>query len=261
MQTWSLEHEPGTRSQQALAKVIDQVGRPDFARRGLAQLNRLLRVGSWSVYRLHSEQAPVLHLSASQGVADTTAACFAIYRDAGLYRRDRSFEAVRTQRRPGRCMLLRMHASEAPNAEHREAIYQRHGMLERLSVARLDDDGSLLSMNLYRHDAQGSFDGVDVAQLASIAAPLLAAVSRHAGLTTAPRPMGPRAVLTARCPALTSRELDVLERLLQGLTYDGIAADLGLSVGSVKTYRARAFDRLGIHFRNELFAGLLAAAG
>jgi DNA-binding NarL/FixJ family response regulator len=261
MQTWSLEHEPGTRSHQALAKVIDQVGRPDFARRGLAQLNRLLRVGSWSVYRLHSEQAPVLHLSASQGVADTTAACFAIYRDAGLYRRDRSFEAVRMQRRPGRCMLLRMHASEAPNAEHREAIYQRHGMLERLSVARLDDDGSLLSMNLYRHDAQGPYSADDVTRLASIAAPLLAAVARHTGLISAPRPIGPRAALAARCPALTSRELDVLERLLQGLTYDGIAADLGLSVGTVKTYRARAFDRLGIHFRNELFAGLLAAAG
>jgi DNA-binding CsgD family transcriptional regulator len=258
MQTWSLEHEPGTRSQQALADVIGQVGHPDFARRSLAQLNRLLPVGSWSVYRLRSEQAPVLHLSASQGVADTTAACFAIYRDAGLYRRDRSFEAVRNQRRPGRCLLLRMHASEAPNAEHREAIYRRHGVIERLSVARLEGDGSLLSMNLYRHEAQGRYSGDDVAQLATIATPLLAAVARHADLSAAPPSASPRVALKARCPALTPRELDVLERLLQGLTYDGIAADLGLSVGTVKTYRARAFDRLGIHFRNELFAGLLA---
>jgi DNA-binding NarL/FixJ family response regulator len=46
----------------------------------------------------------------------------------------------------------------------------------------------------------------------------------------------------------------VLQRLLDGLTYDGIAADLGLSVASVKTYRARAFERLGIHFRSQLFA-------
>jgi DNA-binding CsgD family transcriptional regulator len=61
------------------------------------------------------------------------------------------------------------------------------------------------------------------------------------------------------CPALTARELDVLERLLQGMTYDGIAADMGLGVGTVKTYRARAFARLGIHFRSELFAGLMAA--
>jgi DNA-binding CsgD family transcriptional regulator len=38
------------------------------------------------------------------------------------------------------------------------------------------------------------------------------------------------------------------------MTQDGIASDLGLTVPTVKTYRNRAFARLGIHFRNELFA-------
>lgn len=54
-----------------------------------------------------------------------------------------------------------------------------------------------------------------------------------------------RAALVARCPTLTVRELDVCERLLRGWTCDGIAADLRLSVTTVKTYRARAFDRMG----------------
>ena len=39
-----------------------------------------------------------------------------------------------------------------------------------------------------------------------------------------------------------------------------IAVDLGVSPGTVKTYRNRAFDRLGIHHRNELFA-LVAGIG
>lgn len=56
---------------------------------------------------------------------------------------------------------------------------------------------------------------------------------------------------------LTDRELDVCARLLQGMTHEGIATDLGLSVPTVKTYRNRAFARLGIHFRNELFARVL----
>ena len=55
-------------------------------------------------------------------------------------------------------------------------------------------------------------------------------------------------------PGLTERELDVCARLLQGMTQEGIACDLGLSLPTVKTYRNRAFSRLGIHFRNELFA-------
>ena len=46
-------------------------------------------------------------------------------------------------------------------------------------------------------------------------------------------------------------------RLLQGMTYEGIANDLGLSAPTVKTYRNRAFARLGIHFRSELFARVL----
>ncbi len=47
-------------------------------------------------------------------------------------------------------------------------------------------------------------------------------------------------------------------RLLQGMTQDGIASDLGLALPTVKTYRNRAFARLGIHFRNELFARVLS---
>lgn len=55
-------------------------------------------------------------------------------------------------------------------------------------------------------------------------------------------------------PGLTPRELDVCARLLQGMTHEGIACDLSLSLPTVKTYRNRAFARLGIHFRSELFA-------
>lgn len=66
-----------------------------------------------------------------------------------------------------------------------------------------------------------------------------------------------RAMLAARCASLTGREPDVLERLLQGMTYDGIAADIGSSIDTVKTYRARAFRKPNIRFKNELFARLL----
>ena len=53
------------------------------------------------------------------------------------------------------------------------------------------------------------------------------------------------------CPRLTQRELAVCERLLRGLTFEGIAADLGVSAATAKTYRNRAFERLGIHHRND----------
>jgi DNA-binding CsgD family transcriptional regulator len=202
-----------------------------------------------------------MHLSASRGVPDTTGDCFAIYRDAGLYHRDRSFDAVRAQGEPGGAVMLRMHADEAPSADHRQAIYVRHGMVERLSVARLEDDGSLLAVNLYRHAPQGRFGDAQLAHFGQLAPTLLAAVARHAEWQdeqAAPAmDGGHREALRRRCAALTERELDVLERLLRGMTYDGIAADLGLSLATVKTYRARAFGRLDIRFKSELFAAFM----
>jgi DNA-binding CsgD family transcriptional regulator len=234
----------------ALVPLVGAIGAPDFAGRALQGINESgLHAASWSVYELRPEQLPVLHLSSSVGVADTTGQCFAAYLD-GLYRRDRSFDCVR----PGHAAVLRMHADEAPSQDHREAIYLRHGMLERLSVVqRGPDSQALLAVNLYRHLHQGRFGAAELAGFTELAPLLLAAVQRHLSLAPA-KPASPRETLQRRCAALTERELDVCERLLRGWSYDGIAADLGLSLATVKTYRARAFERLGLHFKSELFA-------
>jgi DNA-binding CsgD family transcriptional regulator len=234
----------------ALAPLVGAIGAPDFSGAALRGVNESgLPAASWSVYELRPDQLPVLHLSSSVGVADTTQQCFAAYLD-GLYRRDRSFDAVR----PGHAAVLRMHADEAPSLDHREAIYLRHGMLERLSVVqRTPGTGALLAVNLYRHQHQGRFGAAELAGFAELAPLLLAAVQRHLSLAPV-KSTSPRETLHRRCPALTQRELDVCERLLRGWSYDGIAADLGLSLATIKTYRARAFERLGLHFKSELFA-------
>ncbi|MBI5255008.1 MAG: helix-turn-helix transcriptional regulator [Burkholderiales bacterium] len=240
--------------QHGLGAVIGAIGRSDFACAGLQGLNAAgLKAASWSVYQVWRERLPVLHLSSSVGVADATQSCFRAYHD-GLYRIDRSFDTVA----PGHAAVLRMHADEAPNTAHREAIYRRHRVLERLSVVQRGDDGSLFAVNLYHHEHQGRFSEGECAGFASLAPLLLAAVQRHLALLPQPA-AGPREALRARCPALTERELDVCERLLRGWSYDGIAADMGLSVATVKTYRARAFERLGMHFKSELFAAFVPA--
>lgn len=250
-----------------LGDVVGAIGDADFATRALDALNATpVRAASWSVYRAGRQQPPVLHLSASRGVADTTRHCFAAYR-AGLYRADRSFDAVR----PGHAAVLRMHADEVPSADHREAIYRRHGVLERLSVVTRPDDDTVFAVNLYHHEHQGRFSPGEIEGFAHIAPLLLACVQRHVRLCPGAspevaahgaslHPASSRTALLARCPALTERELDVCERLLRGWSYDGIAADLGLSLATVKTYRARAFERLGMHFKSELFAAFLPRA-
>jgi DNA-binding CsgD family transcriptional regulator len=242
-------HERGANA--ALGALVGAVGRPAFAQDGLAALNRLLDAGSWSIYQVWPDREPLMHGSASHGVADTTGDCFRAYRDGGLYRCDRSFDLVR-QQRAGDAVLLRMHADEVPNPAHRDTIYVRHAVVERLSLAWTRSDGSLLAINLYHHAHQGRFGAQEMERFADVAPVVRAATERHIELSATPA--DPGSTLKQRCPKLTTRELEVLVRLADGLTYDGIAADLGLSVGTVKTYRARAFERLGIHFKAQLFS-------
>ncbi|MGJ7579981.1 helix-turn-helix transcriptional regulator [Variovorax sp. RHLX14] len=258
--------EPATRTSThdahaAMADVIDAMGRDHFASSALASLSRAMGIGSWSVYRLWRDRPPVMHLSASRDLVDTTGECFSIYRDRRLYLRDSSFEAVRRDGVTGRAVMLHMRAEEAPNTEHRDAIYRNHGMVERVSVARAEADGSLLAVNAYSHDAARCSGEAMAERFGDIASTLIAVVARHVEWTAAAvaaPPPSTRDALRNRCPALTDRELDVLERLLKGITYDGIAADMQLSVCTVKTYRARAFERLDIHFKSELFALFVA---
>ena len=266
MQSWTIAAPaPAQKDVQAcLAGVIGAVGDSAFPQAALASVNGALHAASWSVYRVWQDRAPVLHLSSSLGVRDTTRDCFQVYRD-GLYKRDRTFDAYSEASAGGETLMFRLGARDFPNRDHREAIYLRHKVSERLSIVAPQDDESILAVNLYHHDHQGSFTDAELANFEQIAMGLLATVRRHIELTE-PAPAGAvrpdlpalYGALQRHCPALPARELDVCARLLQGLSYDGIAADLSLSVATVKTYRRRAFERMGLHFKSELFAAVVA---
>ena len=176
--------------------------------------------------------------------------------------------------------------------EHQARVYEAHGMVERVSIYEPEVDGSLFAVNFYRHEHQPALSDAQIGDFEGLAPALLALARKHIALTRpGPGPgthplshagqAGQAGLATQRLPSasagspglhamspavlrerllavhdgLTARELDVCVRLLQGMTQEGIACDLGLSVPTVKTYRNRAFARLGgIHFRNELFA-------
>jgi DNA-binding CsgD family transcriptional regulator len=235
------------RAVDAMAGVVACIGSAGFANEALAQINRWMPISWLSVFRLYEHQPPRMPASGSYHAPDGTVESWEVYRSS-LYREDQTFLAAREQVRERRKMLVHWHAREIAPA-HRERIYTRHGLRERLSVVCRDKDDSLLAINLYRHEDLPVFTDEEIEWVGSGANLLTSCVQRHLEL-----------VGFAACAAdavfegLTRREREVCERMLKGWTYDGIAMDLGVSAGTVKTYRDRAFDRLGIHHRNELFA-------
>lgn len=56
---------------------------------------------------------------------------------------------------------------------------------------------------------------------------------------------------------LSQGEVQVCARILHGMSNEGIALDLGIKPESVMTYRKRAYQRIGIATRHELFCWYL----
>lgn len=282
MQLWPVSLPAHDTPHAAAAGLIDCIARPDFGRRTLARLNRSLPLAWWTVYRVFDDQAPRLCAHGSFDAPDIALDCWRIYR-SGVYRADTHFHAARAEVRgnlASNAVVTHCVADDFGRA-HREQIYQAHSLSERLSLVSNDDDGmegALLAVNLYRHRAQPRFSAAEIDTVFALAAPLLAVVRRHVELgataaagrdeddtLTFDEPSALPTQLAAQrlhrlCPELTERELAVCERLLRGWTFDGIAADLGVSPSTAKTYRNRAFGRLGIHHRNALFALVLGQA-
>lgn len=278
MQLWPVSLPTTEAPHAAAAGLIDCIARPDFGRRTLARLNRSLPLAWWTVYQVFDDQPPRLCAHGSFDAPDIALDCWRIYR-SGVYRADTHFHAARAEVRgsaASSAVVTHCVADDFGRA-HREQIYQAHSLSERLSLVSngADDggNGALLAVNLYRHRAQPRFGTKDLDTVFALAAPLLAVARRHVELS-APGHDAAGDVLTLdapaalpvqqaaqrlrrRCPQLTERELAVCERLLRGWTFDGIAADLGVSPSTAKTYRNRAFGRLGIHHRNALFALVL----
>ena len=250
----------------ALGGMVQRLGDAGFASSLLQELAPVLPAASWSVYRTGRHCQPTLFMSASHGIPDTTRDCWWAYL-SGPYRSDRTWgESVAAAPSTRLCHLT---ASEV-GGEHQARVYEAHGMAERVSIVEHENDGAVFAVNFYRHQHQRPFLDRQISDFETMAPVLLALARKHIALaqhqpvalpTTPTPPHG----LPQQLPALrerllrahaglTERELDVCTRLLQGMTQEGIACDLGLSLPTVKTYRNRAFGRLGIHFRNELFA-------
>jgi DNA-binding CsgD family transcriptional regulator len=253
MRQWNL-HSPTTHGH-ALGGLIGLMGQQNFEAQFLSHLQEVVPAASYAIYRTGGQCVPTRFMSASLGVADHTHACWKAYL-SGPQKQDQTLAGPALA--IGDAMLCHITDQEIPK-RHKALVYEPHGMKERLSVIQ-QEAASVFAINFYRHEHQRPFSEAHLSDLAALAPLLLTLVQKQIALVT-PQAQNPvRHVghwmekLKARHPTLTDRELEVCARLLTGMTQDGIASDLGLSLATVKTYRNRAFDRLGIHFKSQLFS-------
>lgn len=248
----------------ALARVIERLGRDDFGAALIEWLAPALHPAHATAFRYDNEARSRVVMTASAGGGPAALQSARVYAGSGLARLDRlrglippRGEAV--DRAPA---IVRLRREEIADTAYREQLWDRFGLVDRLSALALID-GHWSAFNLYRDRAGGPFEARELARFAALAPLLLALLGRHLAALQPAAQEGPATRLTPeaaeamlrRLPArLSAREREVCALTLAGHTREGIGLALGIAPSSVATLRRRAYAKLAIHGAGELFA-------
>lgn len=261
MQHWILPREsPGraTIDCARAAHLIASVGSAEpaaFAQGVLDTVGHHFPVHHCTVFAYPTERAPVMVSGASADGSRCTAPAGEAY-VRRFYRRDGNRSIVDRDAHALRHVVVHhMAADEIADPEYRHVCYAVNGIADRLCVLAAVAPGQWLGVNLYRNRSHERYSAGETGVLRGLAPLLAQAAAQHYGL--APRRGSVPERLRAAAPALTEREVQVLALLAEGVTVDGVAAQLGVKPTSVVTYRNRGYHRLGIHSRRELYARVL----
>ncbi len=251
----------------ALARVVEHLGRDGFGAALIEWLTPALHPAHATAFRYDSEARSRVVMTASAGGGPAALQSARVYAGSGLARLDRlrglipprGEAAEQVDRAPA---IVRLRREEIADTAYREQLWDRFGLVDRLSALALVD-GHWSAFNLYRDRAGGPFEARELARFAALAPLLLALLGRHLAALQPAAQEGPATRLTPeaaeamlhRLPArLSAREREVCALTLAGHTREGIGLALGIAPSSVATLRRRAYAKLAIHGAGELFA-------
>ena len=161
-------------------------------------------------------------------------------------------------------VVFRQSASDIDDAAYRAECYECIHIVDRLSVLVRVGRSQSLVVNFYRDQSAGLFGEKDLAVFIGLAILVANCAVRHYTLDIDNESSFRGTVtdeLTDLCPQLTLREREVLQRILDGATTERIADDLHIRPTTVITYRSRAYEKMGVASRRELFAAMLRRRG
>jgi len=167
------------------------------------------------------------------------------------FRRDPVAQAIDAARESGDTVVLRVGPQDIPEAEYRRPFFEDAAIIERVSFVQRISDRWLI-MNVARRAPLQPFSDVEMTALASLSLLLLPLAARQAkfepqpGLRRNPSVAELEQRFADSFPELSLRERQVCARTIIGMTSEASALDLGIGIGSVQTYRKRAFQRLDI---------------
>jgi DNA-binding CsgD family transcriptional regulator len=250
----------------ALLEQVGRAGSDAMAEQLLQLLGRHVPLAQCTIFAFHGGASPRI---VGLGDRARTGALPLISQDYSqrFYpldgaRRVMKEEMLRLERDPHarpRVWLHRQAASDVAHAEYRHVCYGLPRLVERLSLLGLQQGGRWMAVNLYRGEEHGGFDDQAVARIEAFAPLVMQAVRLHCAgqALQADLPGLVLARLARRHAELTQRDLDVVRAVAEGLDAAALAARLGITLASARTYVKRVCAKLGVQGRRELFALLI----
>lgn len=229
--------------------VIEQLGETGFWPALLDLCHELTGASDLSLMTCRHDRlppAPVLVAAASRQ-GDAAARAGQRYLQGRHYRLDDNLRSLPAL--AGHLAFSQLQATQLPDSAWRHDCYDDLGLAGRLSLL-VPAAEQWIVLNAYRPHRCAVSDAHAVRRLRQQAPTLAAALRRHLALS-APAVTA----VTADDPlaALSSRERQVVDAILAGLSAKACGRQLGLSPTSVATYRQRAFQKLGVRRQVELF--------
>ncbi len=264
MQTWVVEGSTEQRliDAAAVAGLVEAIGSQDpeaLARCMLEAVRPQLGASLCTVFAHEDRRNPrLLSGAAQQGP-------WIAFRTGALHAREfSSQDPVREviERKPaagpvGAVIVCRQRAETMPAGSLRSECLDALGLGDRLTILARTGQACWLAAHLY---GETHFSPEQIEGFMGIARLLARCMARHYacdvdGLASL-RGSVSEGVLELGS-RLTEREREVLTRILDGVTVNRIAEDLKLRPTTVATYRMRAYEKLGVQSRQELFAAIM----
>lgn len=246
---------------QALARVVSAQGRADFGTALLAWLQpTALKPAHVTAFCFDAQLQARVVVAAGAGRDRIARQSARLYAGSGLARHDR-LQAALAGDQPA--AVVRVQRRDIVDRGYGQQLWDRHGLVDRLSALSRGRDGVWTALNVYRDAEDSAFTAAAVRRFEALAPLLSALLAQHlASLQPAAAPGPARrvpreaaaAMLARLSGGLSPRELEVCALTLSGHSRAGSALALGLAESSVATLRERAYRKLGIHGTGELFA-------
>jgi LuxR family transcriptional regulator, activator of tox operons len=235
------------------AGIIESLGDETFPNRMFAAAHEMTRTHHLSAFDFSSGDRPRVLMAENAGRQPISRRIADLYAER-YWRFDLANQITSPPKsNPRSTWCVRTSASEIPQLEYKSHCYTSAELSSRVCISQHDGDRQV-RLNFYAPKGQDFVDG-ELSTIVEWSDVFLSLLVKHDHLVkaaAAKRSVSYADRLRELRAGLPPREVDICDGILQGVSSEGIALKLNVSINTVRTYRKRAYARLNISSQNEL---------